>query len=68
MALTIRQDHPVRNTVDLKSDAARRHWVKLFGMTEQQLTAAIEKVGNNPETLRKELRRIAPSCFEKTFR
>ena len=55
MALTVKPNHPIRNTIDLESDAARRHWVKLFGVTEQQLTAAVEKVGNNPETVRKEL-------------
>jgi hypothetical protein len=57
MALTIQPHHPIRNTVDIESGAARRHWVKLYGVTEQQLAAAIEKVGNNPETLRKELAR-----------
>jgi len=57
MALTIQPYHPMRNTVDLESDAVRRHWVKLYGVTEQQLAAAIEKVGNNPESLRKELAR-----------
>ena len=32
-----------------------RHWIKHFGVTEQELARAIERVGNSAAAVRKEL-------------
>ena len=50
--------HPLksdRGHVDLSNDAVARHWTKRFGRTKKEIAAAIAKVGNNPDTVAKEL-------------
>jgi len=45
-----------RNRVDISSKDMARHWRKRFGTTKEKIEAAIAKVGDNPETVQKELR------------
>ena len=45
-----------RNRVDISTPALARHWRKRFGKTEEEIAGAIAKVGNNVETVKKELR------------
>jgi Protein of unknown function (DUF3606) len=44
-----------RSHVDLSNEAVARHWSKRFGSSKEEIEAAIAKVGNNPETVAKEL-------------
>ena len=46
----------VRNRIDLSTKQLARHWCKHFGVTQQEIEAAIAKVGDNAETVLKELR------------
>jgi ribosome biogenesis GTPase A len=46
----------VRNRVDISDDELTRHWRKYFGTSKDKLEAAVAKVGDNPETVQKELR------------
>ena len=46
----------VRNRVDISDDELTRHWRKYFGTSKDKLEAAVAKVGENPETVQKELR------------
>lgn len=45
-----------RNRVDLSSKELTRQWRKHFGASKEKIEAAIEKVGDNPESVQKELR------------
>ena len=45
-----------RNRVDISNNELARHWRKYFGATMEKIEAAIAKVGDNPETVQKELR------------
>lgn len=49
----------VRNRVDLSSKELARQWCKHFGASKEKIEAAIEKVGDNPKTVQKQL------CAEK---
>jgi hypothetical protein len=44
------------NRVDISNDELARHWRKYFGTSRDKIEAAVAKVGNNPETVQKELR------------
>lgn len=46
-----------RNCVDLSSKELARHWCKHFKKSKTEIEAAIGKVGNNAETVMKELSR-----------
>jgi hypothetical protein len=46
---------PDRGHIDLSNEAAASHWSKRFGRTKEEIAAAIAKVGNNPDTVAKEL-------------
>ena len=46
---------PDRNKIDLSDDAVARQWVKQLGRSREDIEAAIEKVGDNCETVKKEL-------------
>ena len=46
---------PDRGHVDLSNETVARHWSKRFGRTKEEIAAAIAKVGNNPDTVAKEL-------------
>jgi predicted membrane GTPase involved in stress response len=45
-----------RNRVDISNNELARHWCKHFGATRDKIEAAVAKVGDNPETVQKELR------------
>ena len=57
MPLDINPVKPDRSKVWLDDDALLRHWTKSFNATREQIEAAIEKVGADPNTVRKELAR-----------
>jgi len=44
-----------RNKIILSDDRIAKHWVKQIGKTKKEIAAAIEKVGDNPDTVKKEL-------------
>ena len=44
-----------RNRVQVSSKEAARIWRKRFGKPKHEIEAAIAKVGDNPETVMKEL-------------
>jgi hypothetical protein len=44
-----------RNRVDLSTKDLTRHWCKHFGKSKDDIEAAIAKVGDNAETVQKEL-------------
>jgi hypothetical protein len=46
---------PDRRHIDLSDAAAAKRWTKKFGVTREALAAAVERVGNNIESLRREL-------------
>jgi len=45
-----------RNRVDLSSKELARRWCKHFGTSQQEIEDAIAKVGDNAQTVLKELR------------
>jgi hypothetical protein len=45
-----------RNRVDISSKEMARQWRKHFGTTREKIEAAVAKVGDNPETVQKQLR------------
>lgn len=53
--LKISPPRPPRNRVDISSDDLARLWCKHFGKSKGQIEAAISKVGDNAETVSKEL-------------
>ena len=55
MALIIHPPKPDRNKIDLSDDAVARHWAKKLGKSKEEIAVAIEKVGDNCESVRKEL-------------
>jgi hypothetical protein len=46
---------PDRRHIDLSDAAAAHRWTKKFGVTREALAAAVARVGNNIESLRREL-------------
>ena len=46
---------PARNRVDISSEDMTRHWCKRLKKSRLQIEAAIAKVGDNAETVMKEL-------------
>ena len=50
-------EKPVRNRIDLSTKELARHWCKHFGVSQEELESAMAKVGDNAETVMKELRR-----------
>ena len=46
---------PPRNRIDVSTKDMARHWCKLIGMPKDEIEAAIAKVGDNAETVIKEL-------------
>ena len=48
-------EKPVRNRIDLSTRELARHWCKHFGVSQEDLKSAMAKVGDNVETVRKEL-------------
>ena len=48
-------EKPVRNEIDLSTKELARHWCKHLGVSQEELKSAIAKVGDNAETVIKEL-------------
>ncbi|HMJ40906.1 MAG TPA: DUF3606 domain-containing protein [Pseudolabrys sp.] len=55
MPLTTSKPKPDRNRIDLSDDSLARQWAKKLGRSRDEIAAAIAKVGDNCETVRKEL-------------
>jgi hypothetical protein len=55
MSLASPPSRPDRNKIDLSDDSVARHWAKKLGKSRDEIAAAIEKVGDNCESVRKEL-------------
>ena len=55
--LTTSSVNRARNCVDISSKEMARHWCKHFKKSKPEIEAAIAKVGNNAETVMKELSR-----------
>jgi hypothetical protein len=51
----IRPLKPERIKIDLTDDTVARGWVKKLGKSKEEIAAAIAKVGDNAETVKKEL-------------
>jgi hypothetical protein len=49
-------EKPTRNRIDLSTKELARHWCKHLGASQVELEAAMAKVGDNAETVLKELR------------
>jgi hypothetical protein len=48
-------EKPVRNRIDLSTKELARHWCKHIGVSQEELESAMAKVGDNVETVMKEL-------------
>ena len=46
---------PDRSKIVLERDDQIKHWIRHFGVTREELTRAVEKVGNSAAAVRKEL-------------
>lgn len=53
--MKITQVKPDRARIDLSDEEVVRHWAKKLGKTKEEIVAAVEKVGNNAETIKREL-------------
>ena len=53
---TLSRNKVARNRVDISNEDLTRHWRKYFGTSKEKIEAAVAKVGDNPETVHKELR------------
>ncbi len=47
---------PNRGRIDVSDKQMVKRWAKRLGKTQKELLAAVDKVGNNAETVVKELR------------
>jgi hypothetical protein len=56
---------PDRSVVDLEEGAIARSWSKQFGKPIEEIAAAIRKVGNNAQAVKKELQRAKASIEQK---
>jgi len=48
-----------RNRINLSEDYEVQYWSQKFGVTPERLREAVHKVGNSPEAVEKELKRVA---------
>jgi len=48
-----------RNRINLSEDYEVRYWSEKFGVTPERLRAAVKKVGNSPNAVEQELKRVA---------
>ena len=49
------REKPVRNRIDLSTKELARHWCKRLGVSQAELESAMAEVGDNAETVMKEL-------------
>ena len=69
MALTKSQYPKLdRNRVDVSTPDLARHWRKCFGKSEDEIANAIAKVGDNVETVKKELSQLTTFRLFDQFR
>lgn len=55
MPLATRRPKPDRNRIDLSDAGVAKSWAKKLGKSQDEIAAAIAKVGDNCESVRKEL-------------
>jgi len=55
MSLDVHPPKIDRNKIDLTDDVVAHHWSKKLGRTKEEITAAVAKVGDNCESVKKEL-------------
>ena len=55
MAIKVNAPKPDRLHVSLDDDDMMKHWTKTFGRTREEIAAAINKVGTNIESVKREL-------------
>jgi hypothetical protein len=55
MSIEVIRDKPDRLHIDLDDETVVRHWISKTGKSKQEIAAAIEKVGNNIESVEREL-------------
>jgi Protein of unknown function (DUF3606) len=48
-----------RNRINLSEDYEVRYWSEKFGVTPERLRAAVKNVGNSPNAVEEELKRVA---------
>ena len=53
---------PNRSSINLSDEIVARAWVKKLGKSKEEIAAVIEKVGDNAETVKKELARLDGSA------
>lgn len=46
---------PMRGVIDLSDKTVARGWAKKLGKSTKEIAAAMEKVGNNAETVKRQL-------------
>jgi hypothetical protein len=56
MKVLVARPKPNRCRIDLSNQSLARQWSKRFEKSKEQIAAAVAKVGNNVETVMKELR------------
>jgi hypothetical protein len=56
MVQLVHPPKPERSRIDLSDNRIARQWVKKLGKTREEIATAIVKVGDNAETVMKELR------------
>ena len=56
-----------RSRVDLTNGALVKRWTKTLGVSKAAIVAAVEKVGDNPDTVRKELARKASEAGDASL-
>ena len=50
-----RPSKPERNKIDLSDSSTAYRWAKKIGKSTEEIAVAVEKVGDNCDTVRKEL-------------
>jgi hypothetical protein len=53
--MKIRPIKPNRAAIDLSDENLARQWTKKLGKSKEEIAAAIEKVGDNAETVKRQL-------------
>ena len=66
MTFEIHHPKPDRSHIDLSNHTLLRHWIKTFGKSKKEIEAAIAKVGNNRESVEKELNANPPGSGPST--
>jgi hypothetical protein len=56
--MKITNSKPHRQSIDLSDETVARAWVKKLGKSKDEIVAAIDRVGDNAETVKKELARL----------